>query len=288
MILLTGAAGKTGRAVLQALLSAGAEVRVLAHSEGQVEKLTGLGAKEAFWGDIRDASLIKKAVTGVKKVYHICPNVSPDEFLIGKTIIQAAREAGISRFVYHSVLHPQAEAMPHHWQKMRVEEYLFTAGMNFTVLQPCAYMQNIVAGWKTILATGVYSTPYSIKSRFNLVDLEDVGIAAAKVLLTKEYENAILECSGPESLSQEDIAGIISVVSGKQIYAERQDPEEWASYARQGGMDAYQIATLQKMFEYYDHYGLVGNSTVLKTILGKPPRSLEQFLAWYNQNSTRL
>ena len=61
--------------------------------------------------------------------------------------IRAAQSAGVERFVYHSVLHPQVEIMAHHWQKMRVEEQLFESGLSFTILQPAAYMQNVLAGW---------------------------------------------------------------------------------------------------------------------------------------------
>ncbi len=59
--------------------------------------------------------------------------------------------SGVTRFVYHSVLHPQIEAMPHHWQKMRTEEMLFAAGFELTVLQPTAYMQNILGAWRGVV-----------------------------------------------------------------------------------------------------------------------------------------
>jgi hypothetical protein len=72
----------------------------------------------------------------VQAIYHICPNVSRDEVAYARAVAAAARTHGVKRFVYHSVLHPQIEAMPHHWQKMRVEEMLFVAGFDLTVLQP--------------------------------------------------------------------------------------------------------------------------------------------------------
>ena len=86
------------------------------------------------------------------------------------------------RLVYHSVLHPQIEAMPHHWEKMRAEELLFAAGLDVTVLQPTAYMQNILAGWRDIVEAGIYRVPYPVESRISLVDLDDVAAAAALVL----------------------------------------------------------------------------------------------------------
>lgn len=68
-------------------------------------------------------------------VYHICPNVHPQEVEIGRIAIDAARAAHVERFVFHSVLRPQIEAMPHHWRKLRVEEMLLASGLNFTILR---------------------------------------------------------------------------------------------------------------------------------------------------------
>jgi NAD(P)H dehydrogenase (quinone) len=66
----------------------------------------------------------------VRAIYHICPNVSRDEVAYARAVATAARTHGVTRFVYHSVLHPQIEAMPHHWQKVRVEEMLLAAGFD--------------------------------------------------------------------------------------------------------------------------------------------------------------
>jgi NAD(P)H dehydrogenase (quinone) len=285
MILLTGAAGKTGRAVLNKLIAAGVDTRVLTHTDEQGQNLLNIGAKEALFGEIQDVSLVQKAVRGVEKVYHICPNVSPEEFQIGRELISASRDAKVNHFVYHSVLHPQVEAMPHHWQKMRVEELLFTSGMDFSVIQPCAYMQNIIAGWRKIVETGIYSVPYSTSARISVVDLEDIGTAALKVLMEDKYRNGIYECSGPKAHSQIEVANVISEVIQQPVRAEQQVLTSWVADAQKNRMDSYQIDTLSKMFAYYDKFGLVGNPRILENIIGKPPRALKDFFAWYNQNS---
>jgi len=285
MILITGAAGKTGRAVVKRLVSAGAETRVLTHTAEQAQDLKRMGAKEVLYGDVHDIFLLQSAVKDVEKVYHICPNVSPDEFEIGNEVITAAVRSGVRHFVYHSVLHPQVEAMPHHWQKMRVEEFLFTSGMDFSIIQPCAYMQNILTGWKSIVESGTYSIPYSTSARISVVDLEDVGEAAAKVLMEEKFENGVFECSGPQALTQDQVAGVISGVIHRPVRAMNQDLQTWVENAQRSGMDSYQVDTLAKMFHYYGQYGLVGNSRVLESILGRPARTLKEFFTWYNQNS---
>ena len=144
-ILVTGAAGKTGRAVIAQLAENDVFVRAFVHREDQRDALLRLGADEVAAGNLNEAADISAALDGIDKVYHICPNVSPNELKIGKMIIDLAAANGVSHFVFHSVLHPQTEKMPHHWLKLRVEEHLFESGLPYSILQPCAYMQNCLS-----------------------------------------------------------------------------------------------------------------------------------------------
>jgi len=191
--------------------------------------------------------------------------------------MDAARRAGVTHFVYHSVLHPQVEAMPHHWRKMRVEECLFTAGLSYTILQPAAYMQNVLAGWETILRRGVYCIPYSAETRLGMVDLADVAEVAARVLTEAGHEGAIYELAGPDVLTQAEVAACLQQVLGRPVRAETIPRDEWASQARAAGLSAYAIDTLLQMFHYYEQFGFWGNPRVLTCLLERPPTSFEAF-----------
>jgi uncharacterized protein YbjT (DUF2867 family) len=130
MILVTGAGGKTGKAVIKALIARGAPVRAFVRSFGHEAALRAIGVREVIAGAMDDAGSVSRAVKGADAIYHICPNVSPYEVAFAKVLIAAANELGVRRLVYHSVLHPQIEAMPHHWNKLRVEEMLFSSGLD--------------------------------------------------------------------------------------------------------------------------------------------------------------
>jgi len=278
MILITGAAGKTGRAVIAALVARGHPVRALVHRDEQARLVESLGAQEALVGDMRDGATLRNAARGARAVYHICPNVSPDEIAIGKAMIAAAREAAVEQFVFHSVLHPQTEAMTHHWNKLRVEEALFESGLAYTILQPASYMQNVLAGWQTILDRGVYAVPYSVESRMSMIDLEDVAEAAAVVLIEPGHAGATYELAGPDVLTQIQVAEILSKQLGRPVRAEHVTIEAWTRQAQAAGMGAYQIETLVKMFRYYDRYGLWGNSRILRHLIGRAPTRFEDFV----------
>src|SRR5256885_13981801 len=179
MILVTGAGGKTGKAVLKALVASGARARALVRSSAQEADVKAIGISEVTTGAIEDAGTLAHAVQGADVIYHICPNVSPHEVAFAKVVVAAAIDLGVPRFVYHSVLHPQIEAMPHHWNKLRVEEQLFESKLPYTILQPAAYMQNLLASWESISRHGIYRVPYAAETKLGMVDLADVAEVAA-------------------------------------------------------------------------------------------------------------
>ena len=145
MILVSGAAGKTGKAVIRALAARGERVHAYVHRQTYVAAVLECGAAAASVGPLDNVEAIVRRRRVHAPIYHICPNVSPHEMPFARAVAEAAAQAGVKRFVFHSVLHPQIEAMPHHWQKMRVEEMLFASELDVTVLQPTAYMQNLLS-----------------------------------------------------------------------------------------------------------------------------------------------
>lgn len=249
-------------------------------------QVKALGVQEVIVGDMHNPTLQRQAMQGVDSVYHICPNVHPDEISMAVGIIDAAADLGARHFVYHSVLHPQIEAMPHHWKKMRVEEHLFASGLPYTILQPAVYMQNVLASWSKIIRTGKYSVPYSVDSRFSLVDLEDVAEVAADILMATGAEDgrslrhfgATYELVGTCVITPREMAAVLAEGLSRPVVAEEEALSAWAKAARNSGVGEYQIDTLSKMFYYYDQYGFWGNSQVLSCLLEHPPASFADFV----------
>ena len=278
MILITGAAGKTGQAIIKALVQRQAEVRAFVYRADYIPRVEALGARDVVVGEMCEETTFAQAIEDVEALYLICPNMHPNELAIAQVAIDAAQRAGVVRFVYHSVLHPQTEKMPHHWAKLRVEELLFETGLDFTILQPAAYMQNILGGWTAIVKEGIYRVPYPPQTRLAMVDLENVAAVAAMVLTEPGHSRAIYELAGPEALTQTEVAEILSATLGRPVRVEQTPLEMWAENARQVGLDTYQVETLLKMFRYYERYGFQGNVNVLSWLLGRSPTSFRAFV----------
>ena len=274
MILVTGASGKTGKAVVKSL-SQVESVCAFVRDEKYVETLKSLGVEKVFIGDLQDKSALLSAMKNIRAIYYICPNMNPHEMEIGKIILEVAKQNGIEHFVHHSVLHPQIEMMNHHWQKMRVEEMVFESGIPFTILQPAPYMQNLLANRESIIENGVLKVPFSVESKFSFIDLEDLAEVAKIVLTQANHKNAVYELAGTNPLSHTEVAEIFSKILKLEVKAEKIEIEDWKQGAK--GLSDYALENLVRMFEYYDKWGFVGNSNVLKWILKREPTSLEMF-----------
>lgn len=277
MILVTGAAGKTGRAAIRQLVSRRLSVRALVYRTEQAGLFEHLDGVQPMVGTLEDSALMESALGGVRAVYFICPNMHPDEFSMATSAIELAARAGVEHFVYHSVLLPGVREMPHHWQKHMVEKALAESGLDYTILQPCAYMQNLMVQWPRIRENHEFEVPYSLESRMAVVDLEDVAEAAAVVLANEGHAGATYELCGPEALSQHDIAEVLSDLTGTRVAARQVSATEWELGVRTE-LTAYAIDALLNMFAYYDQRGLRGDSAPLGRLLGRPPTAFIDFV----------
>ncbi len=277
MIVVTGAGGKTGRALTQALAARGAAVRAWVRRADQAPALATLGAAEVVSGEFQDAAALRAALAGAQTVYHICPNVHPAELPIGRAVIAAAQAAGVRHFVFHSVLHPQTDAMPHHWQKLQVEAALFESGLPYTVLQPAPYMQNTLAGWETARTSGEFVVPYPVETCLSLVDLDEVAQAAARVLTEPGHVGATYELVGTPGLPPTAVADAMGQALGHAVRAVAEPVAAWEARARAAGLGDYQRKSLVAMFNYYARFGLWGSPSVLTWLLGGAPATYALF-----------
>jgi uncharacterized protein YbjT (DUF2867 family) len=280
MILITGANGQTGHAIIKALLSKGERIRALVHRTEQIQEIKSLGVMEVVTGDMMDQKAIDEAFIGVNDVYHICSALNPHEVEIGQIAIKAARSAQIEHFVYHSVLHSVLKDMPHHQKKLMVEELLVNSGIPYTIIQPAVFMQNILESWKLLSEKGIFQQKFftTQETCMCMVDLEDLAEAASIILTSPGHTGATYEICGPENLSLSDMIAAMEQHFDREIKVETPQDEMFAAQLKKLGVGDYQVNTLLKMFQHYNEHGFVGNPNVLTWILGRKPNDFSSFI----------
>jgi uncharacterized protein YbjT (DUF2867 family) len=233
--------------------------------EGEIAKTHG--AAEFVIGDLNDGQSIEVALSGIGAVFYIAPAFFPNEAQVGQRFIQLAKQAGVGRFVFSSVIHPVLSELSNHAAKAPVEEALLDSGMQYTILHPALYFQNYQSSWPSIIAKGVLSEPWSNETRFSRVDYRDVAEVAAIALMEDRLLSGTFELCAEGELNRHDVATMIGKVLGRDILAQKVDASNIKNLS----------AAMKAMLDHYDTAGLLGNSLTLRAILGRGPRTLLAF-----------
>ncbi len=265
---MIGAAGKTGRAVTRALAARGVDVRAAVRSAGAEDRAHRAGAGSVAVVDLETGAGLGAAVDGVDAVYHLAPNVHPDEVGIARRVATAAAGAGVARFAFHSVLHPDDASMPHHVRKGRAEAVVRELHPEALVLRPAAYHQNLLDAARA----GRIAVPYSLDTPFTNVDLDDVAEVAALLLTEPVWRTGTFELAGPERLTVRQLADVAARTLGHPVVAERVALDAWRA-GPGAALAASARADLEAMFAAYDRDGLVGDPTPLGRLLPHAPRT---------------
>ena len=158
-VLAVGAPGPSAGLVVPELAKRGARVRGLIRDVSQENAVRKNGAAEVAVGDLRDRAGLDAALEGVDAVFYFAPAFMPDEAAVGKGVVDAAKRAGVRRFVFSSVIDPVIGALDNHIGKAPVEEAIIESGMEYAILQPTLFFQNLAGGWPRVVETGVFAEP---------------------------------------------------------------------------------------------------------------------------------
>ena len=276
-ILVSAANGKTGRSVIAALLARGdaPTIRAFSRSPGK----TPDGVVQVH-GDMTEPRDVASALRGVQTVIHYAPPLGPGEVAMGMNMINAAQAAGVRRFIFVSVIHPEIDDLMNHQAKLAIEAYLINSRMEWTVLRPQHYMQNIDVN--RVVKEGRLGFPYPVETVLGHVDMRDLAEATAKVAVEPGHAFATYDMDGNQHLSTSQMAEVISRVSGKSVEAVALDPTTViAAMAKHWGepMSDYTIDAFHRLFGYYARHGIYGNANVLTWLLGRPPGTFEDYVS---------
>ena len=277
-VLVTAAGGRTGQAVVNALLREGANVRGLVRRVDQARLLDSLGA-EGHVGDLEDAQSLAAACRGRDIVVHIGPPMHPNEVAMTERVIAAATTANVQHLLYYSVMHPLRQEVFHHRQKLQAEASVVECGLPYTIVQPIRYMQHLETIWQTVLKDGTHAMPFNTHVRFNVVDLFDLAEAVATIVSSSsQHRYATYELSGSEALSQDAMASVLTEELGRPVVARMIEPDAARRFAEARGFSAERIVNMLGMNEHYDRHGFLGNANVLRWLLGREPTTFRSYV----------
>jgi uncharacterized protein YbjT (DUF2867 family) len=276
MILITGASGSVGKAVLQEAIRKESQIRGMFRSKEDAAKVPS--GCEAVLADYADKQSLLKALGGVSSAYVVCSPI-PQLVELESNMVDACKEAGVNHVVLNSALGAgdYPKSFPS-WHR-KVEDKLKSTGMSYTILRPNGFLQNIVAfNAPSIRAQGAFYAAMG-DAKVSYLDVGDIAVVAVQALQGGAHAGKTYELNGPEAISNQELAARISKVTGRTVNFVN-IPESAQRDAMLGlGMPDWQVTALLELQQYYKQGGGARTDGLLQTLIGRAPVTLDQYLA---------
>ncbi|HEY3537836.1 MAG TPA: NmrA family NAD(P)-binding protein [Trinickia sp.] len=279
-ILVTGSTGTVGKEVLEHLQGRGVQVHALTRSPEKAQFADGI---RAIKGDLSDVDSVRQAMKGISTLFLLAPNAA-EELTQALQALSIARESHVNGVVYLSVFKgAEYVDVPHFTGKHAVERMIEQCDMPATVLRPAYFIQNDVRQKDALLEHGIYGMPIGEKG-ISMVDVRDIGEAAAKELLRRELAANPLpretyELVGPDALTAESIVRIWADALERQVRYGGDDLDILEQRLKSVA-PAWLAYDMRLMMQRYQQNGAVASTEELgrlSTLLGRPPRSYRDF-----------
>jgi uncharacterized protein YbjT (DUF2867 family) len=280
-ILITGATGTIGSLVIKGLAEARADVKALVRQAGK--RSFPAGVTEVV-GDLTDVPSMRAALSSVRTLF-LLNAVTPDEVTQALIALNLAREVGIERIVYLSVIHADKYTnVPHFTGKYTVERMIESLDVPATILRPAYFMQNERSVQQVIQGHGVYPMPIG-SAGVAMVDTRDIADVAVAELLRRDQAaeplpRVTLDLVGPERLTGALAAQAWSAALGRDVAYGGDDVAAFEAQMASFGPAwlAYDMRLMMAGIQQFGMHGAVGAVDRLQSMLGRPLRTYADFV----------
>lgn len=277
MILVTGATGKAGGELARQLHLADVPFSAVARTPAKAEALQAMEA-DIVSGDLADADFVRAALAGIEKAVLIMPNVE-NQLDIETQFIDIAVEVGVEHVVYLSSLESVPGATnPITRIHVDTEAHLRASGLNWTMIRPAFFMQTFTASAPRIKASGEIVLPLG-DGKLSATDLRDVAAVMATVLTEPGHENQSYDLTGPELLTMTEIAARFTRVLGREFRYVDLPLETFKERLQAAGFGDWRVAAVAAELNSIAHGSLDHTTDGVQKLLGRPPNSIDQFVA---------
>jgi uncharacterized protein YbjT (DUF2867 family) len=276
MILITGATGRVGSAILKQLSTSGVSVRALVRT-AEKAALVANPQVETVIGDLAQPRSLDSALNGITAALLVSP-LDPHQVELQGNFIEAAKRAGRVHVVKISGLGTALDSSVRsgRWHA-QTEKHLEDSGLPFTHLRPPFFMQNLLRFAPTIRASGEFAGSLN-QGKVAMIDVDDIAAVAATALSTDAHAGNAYVLTGPEAISYADVAERLARILGRTITYKDVPIEVMRERLLATGMPEWHV-NVQVDFSTAlsaGHASAVTNT--VEAVTGKPARTLEQFL----------
>ena len=276
MITVFGATGTTGAPLVDTLMAKGATVRAVTSDPSRLDALKAKGC-EAVVANFTDPAALARACDGAEKIYLVTPaHLNMRQWKAN--VIESAKAAGVRHIVVATGLgaSPKAGLTFGKWHS-ETQELLKQSGLDWTFVQPTYFMQNLLWQAGNIAKDAVYYD--DLGGPVAWIDARDIADVAAEALTAPGYEGKALGLTGPEALTGEDIAALLSRVTGRTVSCAPLPAENAKAGMVAGGMQDEVARAMVELASIAPKGYLAGIETTVSDVMGRPARRFADFVA---------
>lgn len=278
MILVTGATGLNGTALVRKLSAKGVPLRALVRSAAKAAEIAALPNVEIAIADMAKPETLPAALAGVDRAM-LNSSADPAMVEVQSNFVAAAAKAGVRHVVKLSGIMPELDS-PFRFARMHgeIEKRLEASGMAFTHLRAGEFMPSYFRQVPMILAKGALFLPME-NQRIASIDIGDLAEIAALVLTNPGHEGKIYPLTGPEALTMTEVAERLSAATGKTIKYINVPPEDVRKAQLAAGVPPYIADALAELFAERRKGKESQVWPIAQTLLGRRPTSFAEFAA---------
>jgi uncharacterized protein YbjT (DUF2867 family) len=282
MILITGASGNVGKEVLRQAAASGAKVRAAFQTAHKAA--TAPSGVEIATADYNQPETLRAALQGVDKVFLVGP---PAQNLVAleRKVVDAIKQAGGAHIVKLSAMGGRAAVYAR--QHAESEDYIKSSGVPHTFLRPNGFMQNLVNYNASTINTQNAFYGCQGEGQVSHVDIRDVAAVAVKVLTEDRHQGETYLLTGPRALSNRELAQILSDDLGREIRYLDLPADQFKQALLGAGLPEWSANALIDLQQLYRNGGASAVTNDVEQVLGRKPRSFEQFSRDYKASFQR-
>jgi uncharacterized protein YbjT (DUF2867 family) len=276
MILVTGATGVNGNALLRRLSASGIAARALVRHPAKAEAIAALPHVEIAQGDMARPETLAAALRDVERAMLISSS-DPMMLDVQTNFIDAAAKAGVRHVVKLSGIMPELDSA-FRFARMHgeIEKRLEASGMAFTHLRAGEFMTAYFRQVPMIAAKGAIFLPMA-DAKIASIDVDDIAEIAAKVLTGSGHEGKTYPLTGPQALTMTEVAEKLSAATGKTIRYVNVPPEDARQAQLANGMPPYLADALFELFAERRNGKEAKVWPDAGMLLGRMPTSFDEF-----------
>ncbi len=283
MILITGATGHFGRATIDFLLKKNIPPNNIVGMVRHIEKAGDLKTKGISLrvGDYDDYSGLLSAFKGIDRLLLISGSDIMNRSKQQENAVKAAKEAGVKHIIYTSFVRKnETETSPLAMlgkAHIETEKNIKASGLTYTILLDNLYADILpMFMGEKVLETGIFLPAGDGKASF--ATRLDMAEAAANILTSEGHENKEYILSNDTNYSFNDVATLLSEISGKQVPYISPSTEVFTETLSKAGVPMEAIAMTVGFCEAINQGEFFTTKSDLGYLLGRKPTSIKEYL----------